>query len=154
TVAKLDSSRNLAEERSIKSILKELNVPPVKKSQTEGPLRFESLPPFEAEALGAYPVDNTPTPLREAVERAQALLWALSANEPPPEVAGAVAKINSSNELKIKLNGLPESFRAPSSNGEMGFKAGLLENGKRVASMIRLLEEELDNMTRASEMKK
>ena len=65
TIAKLDG-RNLAEERSVKSILKELNAPPVKKSQTEGLIRFEALPPFQAEALGAYPVDNTPTPLRDA----------------------------------------------------------------------------------------
>jgi hypothetical protein len=154
TVAKLEGGSSLAEERSVKSILKELNVPPVKKSQSEGLLHFESLPPFQAETLGAYPVDNTPSPLREAVERAQALLWALSANEPPPEVAAGVAKIRATGELKTDLKGLIESFRAPSGAAEMAFKAGLLADERRVASLIRLLDEELDNMAKAGEMKK
>ncbi len=154
-VAMLDGGKNLAEERLVKSILKELNIPPVKKSQSEGLLRFEALPPFQADALSAYPVDNTPTPLRDAVERGQALLWALSANEPPPEVADAARKIRSSGELKTDLNGLREGYRAPGGgNAEMAFKNMVLNDGKRAASMIRLLDEELENMQKVAEMKK
>jgi hypothetical protein len=155
TVTKPDGGKNLAEERLVKSILKELNVPPVKKSQSEGLLRFEALPPFQADALSAYPVDNTPTPLRDAVERGQALLWAISANEPPPEVADAARKIRSSGELKTDLNGLREGYRAPGGgNAEMAFKNMVLNDGKRAASMIRLLEDELENMQKVAEMKK
>jgi uncharacterized caspase-like protein len=155
TVAALEEGKGRADDRLVRSVLKELNVPPVKKSQTEGLIRYEALPPFQAKTLEAYPVDNTPTPLRDAIERAQVALWAISPNAPPQELAGAVAKFKQTEKLKTDLNGLRESFRAPggAGNAEKRFKDLVEADGRRVASMLRVLEEELDNMTKAKEMR-
>src|SRR5262249_50720314 len=154
-VAKLDAGRGLADAGQVRSILRELNVPPVKKNQAEGLLRYEAMPPFKAKVLDDYPPDDTPTPLREAVERTQAVLWAISPNAPPQEVAGAVAKIRESGELKADLGGLRESFRAPGGgNAENQFKNTILNDERRVASMLRILEEELDSTKKAGEGRK
>jgi Caspase domain len=153
-VAKLDAGKGLAESRLVQGILRELNVPPVKKSQEEGLLRYESMPPFLTKALDTYPVDNTPTPLREAIEKAQAMLWALSANNPPADLTAAVQKIKSSGELKSNLNGLREEFRAPGGGrAEMQFKKLVEDEGRKVASMIRLLDESLAALTSAGKMR-
>ena len=154
TVAALEQGKGRAEERLVKSVLKELSVPPVKKNQGEGLIRYEAMPPFTAKALDAFPLDNTPTPLREAIEHAQVALWAISPNPPPQELAGAVTKFKQTARLKADLNGLRESFRAPGAgNAERNFKARLEDEGRRVASILRVLEEELDSMTKAKEMR-
>src|SRR5262249_51734928 len=51
-------------------------------------------------------------------------------------------------------NGRGRVSRPPPANAEMAFKNNLLNESKRIASMIRLLEEELENMAKAGEMKK
>src|SRR5262249_15636839 len=82
----------------------------------------------------------------------QAVLWAISPNAPPPELAGAVNKIRDSGELKADLGGLRESFRAPGGgNAENQFKNSIFNDERRVASMLRILEEELDNLKKAGE---
>src|SRR5262249_23766198 len=155
-VAALEQGKDRADPRLVRGVLKELNVPPLKKSQSEGLIRFEALPPFQAKALDAYPLDNTPTPLRDAVERAQALLWAVSANAPPPELAQAVRKTHQSGELKGDLNSVRENYRAPAGagNAETNFKAMVANDGRRVAGILRLLEDELENMKKAADMRK
>jgi uncharacterized caspase-like protein len=155
TVAALEEGKGRADDRLVRSVLKELSVPPVKKSQTEGLIRYEAMPPFQAKTLEAYPMDNTPTPLRDAIERAQVVLWAISPNAPPSEMAGAVAKFKQTEKLKTDLNGLRESFRAPggAGNAEKRFKDLVEADGRRVASMLRVLEDELDSMTKAKEMR-
>jgi hypothetical protein len=155
TVASQALDKNRADPRVVRQVLKELNVPPVKKSQTEGLIRFEAMPPFPAKALESYPIDNTPSPLREAIERAQVLLWAISPNPPPPELAEAVRKITQSGELKGNLNSLREGYRAPggAGNAEQQFKNRVENDGRLVASMLRLLEDELEKMQKAAPMR-
>ena len=148
----LDKGR--ADPRSVRLVLKELSVPPVKKSQSEGLISFGALPPFPAKALEAYPVDNTPSPLRDAIEHTQAVLWALSPNVPPPELAEAVGKIKASGEIKGDLSGLRESYRAPGGgNAEKNLKNQIEMEGRRVASFIRLLEDEQKSMEKAKAMR-
>ena len=131
----------------VRSILKEVRVPPINRGRDAGPPRFEEMPAFEARTLAAYPLDNTSTPLRDAVEHAQALLWALSPATPPPELADAVRKLKQSSEVKKVLNGLPEAYRAPVNvAAENALGKQLFEDSLRAASMVRILEDELDNL--------
>ncbi len=140
----------------VRGILKELSVPPVKKQQDEGLLRYEALPPFEADNLDKFPPDNTPSELRDAIAHAQATLWACCPTPAPPELIEAVRKIKLSGELKGDLSMLKESYRAPAGGGnaENQFKNAIQDDQKRVASILRVLEEELDSLKKAGEMKK
>ncbi len=147
--------KNYADESLVRGILKEVNVPPIKKQQNEGLLRYEAMPPFNAETLGKFTTDNTPNALRDAIEQAQATLWAISPTEPPPELAAAVRKIKESGDLKGDLSTLKESYRAPGAgNAENAFKAQVFEDGRFAGRIIRILEDELKNMEKAGEMKK
>jgi serine/threonine protein kinase len=146
TKAKPDGDKGLADEHLVQGILNELKVPPILFTDPQEPERFQPLPLFRAEVLAHYPVDNTPTPLRKVVERAQVLLWALAARDVPPEIAEAVRKVHDADLAWRDFNGLPVSFRAPSANGEAAFKNNLFERSKRVASIIRLFEEELEGL--------
>ncbi len=141
-VARADKGRGVAEARLVRALFRELNVPPVKKSQSEGLLRYESLPPFQAKVLDTYPIDNTPSPLRDAIERAQAVLWSISASEPPADLADAVRKFKQSERIQGDVASLPDSFRAPSGAGEMRFKAELENINRGIARVLRVLEEE------------
>lgn len=149
-------AKAVADSKIVRAIIKEVSVPPLKKQQSEGLLRYEALPPFAADVLDKYPVDNTPNKLRDAVEKAQATLWAISPNEPPAELAEAVRKIKTSGELKGDLSSLKESYRAPGANmqQENAFKNGIITDQRQVASILRLLEDELKELTDAAEMKK
>jgi hypothetical protein len=147
--------RSAADPVLVRAILKEASVPPIKKQQNFGLMRYEAMPPFEADTLEKYPIDNTPNELRDVVENAQAVLWAISPNPPPSELIAAVQKIKMSGELKGDLSGLKESYLAPAdSNAEIVFKEQLLTDGRQVASILRVLEEELDNLRKVGAMKK
>jgi hypothetical protein len=139
----------------VRAILKEASVPPIKKQQNFGLMRYEAMPTFEAVTLEKYPIDNTPNELRDAVESAQAILWAISPNPAPPELTAAVQKIKMSGELKGDLSSMKESYLAPAdSNAELALKEQLLNDGRQAASILRLLEEELDNLKKVGAMKK
>ncbi len=149
------AQKSAADATIVRAILKEVSVPPIKKQQAEGLLRYEAMPPFNADTLDKYPTDNTPNPLRDAIERAQATLWAISPNPPPGELAAAVQKIKDSGELKGDLSTLKESYIAPGAgNAENAFKDQVFNDGRQAAKIIRLLEEELDKMKTAAVMRK
>ena len=90
---------------------------------------------------------------RDAIEHAQAVLWALSPNAPPPEVAEAVRKIKQSGELKADLNSLRESVRAQGGGNAEKLQGRPRQRWPASASMLRLLEDELDAMKKAKEMR-
>jgi hypothetical protein len=64
----------VAELRLVRGILREIDVPSVKKDREDMRIRAESLPLFPAKALAAYPSDAAKTPLRDAVAKAQTAL--------------------------------------------------------------------------------
>jgi len=64
----------VADVRLVRGILREIDVPSVKKDREDMRIRAESLPLFAAKALAGYTPDAAKTPLRDAVARAQAAL--------------------------------------------------------------------------------
>ena len=62
-------------------------------------------------------------------------------------------KIKKSGELKGDLAGLPEGFRAPSGAAEKQFKNNLENISRRIASMLRLLNDALEDMEKVKKMR-
>src|SRR5262249_8510477 len=154
SVARLDQSKDgRAEDRVVRAMLKEVNVPPVKKMNAEALLRFGSMPAFMAKTLDDYPVDNTMTELKTALEGTLVLLWSLPPNAGPLDLQAGIRDLRTKEGLVTDLGTLPESFVAPNANGEKQFKQRLEGTGRSVASAIRLLEEELEKMADAAEMR-
>ncbi len=138
-----------AELRQVQQILYELTVPPVKVAREEGVLRADILPPFPTKVLDQYPLDKSDTPLRKAIIRTQALLWAVSPSEPPKEFKEASVAIKKEGDLNYDLSILREGYRAPAD--ETRFKNELVADGTRVARILRLLEEGLEEMEKVKD---
>jgi hypothetical protein len=60
----------------VASILKEIDVPPLKLTHEDMVIHAESMPPFSAKLLDQYTSDGEMTPFREAVEKARKTLHA------------------------------------------------------------------------------
>jgi hypothetical protein len=58
----------------IRSILSEIDVPPIRVTRTDLAMRAESMPPFSAKLLADYKSDAASTPFRDAVEKARKTL--------------------------------------------------------------------------------
>src|SRR5262249_3317118 len=109
----------------VRSILQEIDVPPIKLARDEMLMRPESLPTFSAKVLAAYKDDGAKTPFREAVEKARKTL----------------------NE-QLKGKRLREEWQLiGNENGHKAFVKDYQE--KEVAKTIRELEEALDDLRAA-----
>jgi hypothetical protein len=134
-----------ADPNVVRTMLQEVRLPPVWSSAGPSLLRPELLPPYPADLLRAYAADDAPTGLRQTVVKAQLLLWALSAHDPPADIRDAVQK----RRGEVPFAGpatLIETVQAPSGPAEQLFKRKLLEEGRKTARLLLLLEEELDEL--------
>src|SRR5262249_38988147 len=110
----------------VRSILQEIDVPPIKLARDEMLMRPESLPTFSAKVLAAYKDDGAKTPFREAVEKARKTLNA-----------------------QLKGKHLREEWQMiGDENGHKAFVKDYQE--KEVAKTIRELEEALDDLRAAA----
>jgi hypothetical protein len=107
----------------VATILKEIDVPPIKAAQEDMVLKFEALPPFSSKTLEEYGAVGGTTALREVVEKARGLLQ----------------KLNTSPEMRLQ-----EEFRAPAE--ETSFKKEMTAKGKEVARLIARLQGVLDEL--------
>jgi hypothetical protein len=105
------------------SILKEVDVPPVKAERDGAPFRYEALPPFPAARLNEYAADEKLDPFRDAVMNARNLLTSL----------GRDAK-----------NKLQEEFRATGNDVEM--KKELTAKGQDLARVMARLQATLEEL--------
>jgi hypothetical protein len=64
----------VADIRLVRGILREIDVPSVKKDREEMRIRAESFPLFPGKALAAYSADSAKTPFRDAVDKARSAL--------------------------------------------------------------------------------
>jgi hypothetical protein len=151
-----DEPKEMAESTVVRSILKEIAVPPIKKQQPEGVLRYEALPPYRVDLLRQYPPDNSSSAFRDAIERAQAALWVISPNTPPAELSDGVRKLRQAYDWKDDLLPLKESYRAPPHGvqHENAFRNEIINDQRRIASVLRVLEDELKLLQDAGAMRK
>src|SRR5262249_9683082 len=133
-----------ADVRLVRAVLDGLLVPPYRTSRGEEVLTPEVLPLFSARALEPYAADEAPAPLRTALERAQVLLWALSSAPPPAALEGAVRKVRGELGTASAALVVQEVRRVPPEGQEARFRTRLIEDARRAAHALRLLEEEID----------
>ncbi len=125
------------------------SMPPVKTAREEGPVNLDALPPFSAKTLEEYQADTNKAALREAVERARMLLWALSASGAPGKLDAAVRRFREEENLKELV--LKDRYDAPA-NEEQFKNQVVLNDEKRVARVILRLTEAQEDLKRKEVM--
>jgi hypothetical protein len=124
------AKEGVASQPLVASILKEIDVPPLKLTHEDMLLRAESMPPFDAKVLDQYRPDGEMTPFREAVEKARKTLHA-----------------------QLKGKRLREEWdMMGDDNGHKAFVKGYQE--KEVAGTMRELEEALEDLKQAGKDRK
>jgi hypothetical protein len=120
----------VASQALVSSILKEIDVPPLKLTHEDMLIRPESMPPFEAKVLDEFKSDGEMTPFREAVEKARKTLHA-----------------------QLKGKRLQEEWQMMGDdNRHKAFVKGYQE--KQVAGTMRELEEALEDLKQAGKDRK
>ncbi|MHB1425015.1 MAG: caspase family protein [Gemmataceae bacterium] len=130
----------------VESVLEQIGTPPVKVTH-EMALSYDALPPFSAEALKKYEGDqpNADSPLRKAVQHARAALWAIYPGQEPKELSGEVSILR--QQIGAQLNVLKEGYRAPPGvNAEKQFKEGVENDERKVARLLRGIEDALNEL--------
>jgi hypothetical protein len=131
----------------IEAVLDEIGTPPIKVTH-EMPLRYDALPPFPAKALQKYQEDapNPNSPLREAVKKARAVLWAIYPGQAPSQIRVEVTMVRR-NYNGVQLNILKDGYRAPGGgNGEKQFKDRVETDERHVAMLMRAVEDALNEL--------
>jgi hypothetical protein len=135
-----------ASKAMIAKVLEEIGTPPVKITH-ETPFQYDALPSFSAEVLKKYRDDkpNPDSPLRKAVTKARATLWAIYPGQEPKELQSAIGPIRA--QYKVRLNDLPNYFAAPpGGNAENVFKAQVEMHGRKVALLLAAVEDALEEL--------
>lgn len=135
---------NQQNKKLVESVLDQVGTPPIKVTH-ETPLRYDALPSFSATALKKYEdVKPDPDPpLRKAVEKARAILWAIYPGNEPDGLKGEVDIMR--KMYPVQLNVLKDGYRAPAGgNAEKLFKDRVENDGRRVALLTRAMTDALD----------
>lgn len=140
-----------ADPQTVRQILAEISVPPIKPTDQEGLLKYEAMPPMPAKALQGYPIDNAPNKLKEEIRRAQALLWAVSPMTPPREMMPLVDKVRLDGGLSSNLSVMKGFYRAPAEANVDNFKGQVLKDQEQLTTIIRLLTEEFEILEEMAE---
>jgi hypothetical protein len=136
-----------------RAILKEVGVPPIKSGADDTPDALAMLP-FSAEMLKKYEDGGAAdTPLRQAVRKARAYLYAVavSPGQPPAELEPEIQKAREALRY-VNLSVLKEGYRAPGAgNAENRFKEMVANDGRQVARVMLNLGEVLDELKDAGD---
>jgi hypothetical protein len=116
---------DMASLEEVRSILKEIDVPPLKLTREDMLVRAESMPPFSAKLLAQYKEDAVKSPFRDAVEKARRTLHEQLKGKRLQE---AWPVVDNENILKAQVKDYQE---------------------KEVARTMRELEEALDDLRAA-----
>jgi hypothetical protein len=132
--------------RLVETILEQVDVPPVKATGDGGRLNFDWLPPFTEAALKDYRPSAAGTDeqqkLRQAVQRARVVLWAVSPASAPPKLANVVKQVK--QQVKFDLSILQDGYRYQPDENQ--FKQKVFQDEKNVARILDRLTETLDEL--------
>jgi len=124
-------------------VLRELDLPPVKRGRMGGALHADTLPVLDAKAVAAFiEKGDEGTPLRKAMLQSQVDLWALSGLEPPMALKEGVMRVR--QDKKITLETLVDFYGKPAN--ETRFKEDVERNQKQVATIFALVEGDLETL--------
>jgi hypothetical protein len=132
--------------KALNRALADVRVPPLRPGGDSSPLNAGALPHFKEGVMKRYGAPGGPdTPVRKAVQKARATLWALSATSPPDELEKQVVTIR--KRVKVDLNVLQKSYNAPMPGPEeKRFKARVVSDLEEVAPIVAALREALDEL--------
>lgn len=126
----------------VEGVLDQIGTPPIKfKVAHELPISYDALPPFSAEMLKKFQ-DDPNSPLRQPVQEARAMLWAIYPDPPPNSLKVEVAMARRKYQ-EVRLNVLNEGYRAPSGRDEAQFKKRVENDERKVAMLMRAVEDAL-----------
>jgi hypothetical protein len=131
--------------KMIEGVLDQIGTPPIKVTH-EMPLRYDALPPFPAKSLQKYEDDapNPNSPLRQAVTKARAILWAIYPGQPPRTVSAQANMVRKDYD-GVQLNILKDGYRALPN--ETQFKNNVENDERRVAKLMRAVQDALNELT-------
>ncbi len=131
---------------AIASIRDEFRVPPIKVSQDDNDIPADLLLTL-AGTVSDYPAGGEDSPLRKKLQRARAVLWAVSPRADfPADLKKQVDEIRA--DLRVNLDVLKDGYRLPSD--EPRFKVQVEEDERKVAIILGSLieaQEELEDMS-------
>jgi hypothetical protein len=132
--------------KMIEAVLDQIGTPPIKVTH-ESPLRYDALPSFSPTTLKKYEDDPSDpnSPLPQAVKNARAMLWAIYPGRAPKSLTAEVSGIR--QNIHEQLNILKDGYRAPAGGkNETGFKNRVEEDERRVALLVRAVEDALNEL--------
>ena len=125
----------------VEAVLDQIGTPPIKvKATHELPISYDALPPFSAEMLKKFQ-DDPNSPLRQPVQDARAMLWAIYPDQPPSSLKVEVALAR--RNYPVQLSVLKDGYPAPSSRDEAQFKKRVENDERHVAMLMRAVEDAL-----------
>jgi hypothetical protein len=143
-----------ANAREVAEVLEEVSVPSVKGAEgAAADLASSSLPPFPTEVMkkyqGTLPKDH---PLRAAVQKARATLWAISRSNVPADLSEQVAAVR--QKLRVDLTIMQDRFtKPPAGMAENRFKEQRFEQSRELSRIIARLEADLEELKEAGAMR-
>lgn len=132
--------------KMVEAVLDQISTPPIKVTH-ELPLRYDALPPFSKEALKEYEDDSpdSNSPLRQAVTKARAVLWAIYPGQAPKSLSAEVRTMRQGD--LPQLNILKDGYRAPAGGkAEAQFKNRVENDERHVALLMRAIDDALNEL--------
>jgi hypothetical protein len=142
-----------ASQAKIRVLLEEISVPSIQGGKGTGAdLNFGNLPPFPIEEMKKYeatlPADH---PLRQAIQKGRATLWAISTADVPKELETEVKAIR--DKLRIDLSILQTRYNRPGGGqAETNFKNSFEGKSRDMSRIIAQLENTHEELEKAKDM--
>ena len=135
----IDKNKQFVEE-----VLKEIRVPELLFCPKDHVVfNGAAMPAFDAKVLGAYPASSAAkSKLRPAVTRARVLLWAISGQQPPADLAEAVKQLHAT--ITLDLTACPARYPVPANENQ--FREALLKESRTHARLLQHLLEGLEEL--------
>jgi hypothetical protein len=140
----------------VKGVLEQIGTPPIKPSSEAQEITYTSLPPFDQEVLKKYEDDaEKAAELRKAVQSARAVLWAISREVAPKNIAADVAATQKrqGKTLEVIMRVLTDGERAPAPGQENVKKEMIANNERDVARIMGRLTEALEDLESVKAMR-
>ncbi|MGL4555717.1 MAG: caspase family protein, partial [Gemmataceae bacterium] len=141
-------------QKVIRELLDETSLPSIKGGEGTGAdLNFSSLPPFPPDVMKPYaatlPAD---APLRRAIQKARATVWAVSTATPPADIAAETAAMRA--KLRVNPKELETQVGRPGGGpAEQAFKNTFEGKSRDLARVVRPLEEVMDELEKVKELR-
>jgi hypothetical protein len=144
SLARPPAPKNETNKKFVEEFLKEIQVPELLFCPRDQVVfKSEAMPEFDAKILASYPVSSAEqSKLKPAVVRARSLLWALSGQQPPADLADAVKSMRTENPFDFTV--LRDRYAVPANVNQ--FKQELFKESRTHAALLQFLVDGLEEL--------